>query len=131
MKIPQTQAGTCFVILSVITGLCGLILSALMLFFVLNEGWSGCSLSAILGCLVPLIASGLCAWAARSLFRNVTQARLISIIVWVLMIPIAIYSITAAIEVRDPFNDLAAVVLLAAEFLIALHLMQRNHDIAT
>jgi hypothetical protein len=88
------------------------------------------SLSHILFFSAPFFLSGVSGWAAWSLFKDLPRAGLIASIAWVLVCPLAIYLSMSVLKVRDPLNDLAAVVFLMAETLIAVHLVQRRHDTA-
>jgi hypothetical protein len=129
MKVTQTHAGICFVILSSFTLLYGLGLLALCLFL---RSVPPLLLSRALIVSAPFFVSGICAWAAWSLLRSVPRAGLIATIAWVLVAIVTVACLMDIIEAgRDPLYIIGLGLLLVTEFLIGVHLIQRRHDVAT
>jgi hypothetical protein len=129
MKITQNHAANCFVILSVLTGLPGFGFLALIIAFGVFR-WND-DLSGALSCSAMCFLSVACAWAARSLRKNATRAGLIATVVWAVMGIVTVCLLVSVISVRDPFNDLVALVFLVTESVIAIHLRHRRYEIAT
>jgi hypothetical protein len=138
MKISQNHAGACFMILSVFTGLFGVIGFAFL--FLLSGGHAEPLLPSAIGCSAPCLLSVVCAVAARSLLKHAKGAALIATIAWLLMGIIAVYFAVGIVgslfgwglvTLKDPFTLLAALLLLGAELLIGVHLRQRKYGPAT
>ena len=132
MRIREAHAGACFVILSALAGLYGLLVGLLLLL----PGDGSFSPSRYLSVLAPFAISAVCGWAAYSLFKRRPRGALIAAIAWLVVAGVSVYFVGGyiALEARgvhSPETLLAVLILVATEFLIGLHLVQRKRDTAT
>jgi hypothetical protein len=123
MKIQQTQAGVCFVILSSFALLYGLSILALSLSLFTDEPWSP---SRGLVCSAPFFVSAICAWAAWFMFRRAAAAGWMAAFAWCLVGVVVGLWLLAAVQTPSALNLLAVAVLIVLETVIAVHLLQRT-----